>query len=305
LCTAFLGYYKEERDDNCGEEKGSAKEVNIVFANCEEVNESILFGGVPWCVVPGILEGGRGLVGCDPYPPINPVGSVERLFSASTARRRLIDLRLMLHMMHDLNEGHSLSIVGDDRVGRSLNHGCLHVGSMALAAWVIRLLLLLGLLGSTSWLIADELTLRTSTESRLLTLPITLSLLTHGGTLSLGSSTSSSALSWGTYSLTLGAISSLTEILRASHITLRLVTMDLTGSTGGLLTVDLTLRPLTNRVALSRAGRIITLPSALRVASSTTIISLHISIHLHLHLTLHLNLSRECCGEEEEGKDNE
>jgi len=176
---------------------------------------------------------------------------------------------------------------------------------MALAAWVLSLLGLLWLLGSTGWLITDELTLRTSAESGLLALPVTLGLLTHRSTLGLRSSTGSSTLGWGTDGLTLGAVSSLTEILRATNIALGFITVDLTGSAWSLLAVDLALGPLTDRVALGRAGRVITLPSALRVASSTTIISLHISLHLqvHLHLTLHLYLRGEGSRQEEEGEE--
>jgi hypothetical protein len=235
----------------------------------------MIYSNNPFCLIPSNQSAGSLLI------------------SATTARWALSDLRLMLHVVHDLNEGHGLSILGDNRVGRSLNHGSLHIGSVALAAGIIRLLLLLGLLSSTSWLITDELTLGTSAESRLLALPVTLGLLTHRSTLSLRSSTSSSALSWGTDSLTLGAVSCLTEILRATNIALWLITVDLTGSTRSLLTMNLALGSLTDRVALSRAGGVITLPSALRMTGSTTIISLHLGIELHLHLALHLHLRRE------------
>jgi len=150
--------------------------------------------------------------------------------------------------------------------------------SRALAAWVLSLLVLLRLLGGTGRLITDELTLRSGTEGGLLALPVALSLLTHRGTLSLGGSTGSSALSRSTYGLTLGAVSSLTEVLRASNIALGLITVYLTSGAGGLLAVDLALRSLTYGVALGGASRIITLPSALRVASSTTITTTKIHI---------------------------
>jgi len=153
------------------------------------------------------------------------------------------------------------------------------------------LLSLLGLLGSTGRLVAYELTLRTSTESRLLALPVALGLLAHGCAVGLGCGTGSTALSRSTDSLTLGAISRLAEILGASYVALRLVAVNLACSAGGLLAVDLALRALTYRVALSGTGRVITLPSALGVASRSVIPASEIHLHLELCLSLHISLS--------------
>jgi len=205
------------------------------------------------------------------------------LLRTSTASRRLLNLRQVLHGVHDLNEGWGHLLTRSHGL-RGLDHRGLHMLSGALAAWVFSLLGLLWLLGGTGRLITDELTLGSGTEGGLLALPVALSLLAHGGTLGLGGSTGSSALSRSTYGLTLGAVSSLTEVLRASNIALGLITVDLTSGTGCLLAVDLALRSLTYRVALGGASRIITLPSALRVTSSTTITTTKIHIQLHLIL---------------------
>jgi len=209
--------------------------------------------------------------------------------AASGSTSRLLN---MLHVSHDFQEGRS-HLFRDGLT--SLDHRCLDVGLVASAAVVSSLSLLSRLLGSAGRLLAHQLALRTRAHSWLLALPVALSLFAHRGAVSLRSGTSGTALSRSAYSFALGAISGLAEILGATNIALRLVTVDLACCAGGLLAVYLALGPLTHRVALSGAGRIITLPSALRVASSTTIISLHLSLHLHvhLHLTLHLYLRSE------------
>jgi len=153
--------------------------------------------------------------------------------------------------VHDLEERWSLSTDGLT----SLDHGCLYVGGRACAASLCEVS------GSqnwswsrlTGWLLADELALGAWAQSWLLALPVTLGLLTHRSAESVRSSASSTALSWGTDSLTLRAVSGLTHILGATDIALRLVTVDLAGSAWSLLTVNLTLWSLAHWVALSWA----------------------------------------------------
>jgi len=129
---------------------------------------------------------------------------------------------------------------------------------------------LLRLLVSAGRLLAHQLTLGARAQSGLLALPVALGLLAHGGAQGLGSSACSSALGRGAHSLTLGAVSSLAQILGASDVALRLVAVNLACSAGGLLAVNLALRSLAHRVALSRARGIVALPSALRVACAAS-----------------------------------
>jgi len=171
------------------------------------------------------------------------------LLSTSAASISSGDLGNMLHGVHDLKEGHGLTV---DSL-TSLDHRMLHVGCRAMAASVILGSVLLWLLVSASWLLADKFALRSGAESWLLALPVTLSLLAHGSADGIRSGTSSTALSWGTDSLALGAVSGLAEILGATNIALRLVAMDLAGGTRSLLTVNLALWTLADWVALSRA----------------------------------------------------
>jgi len=143
-----------------------------------------------------------------------------------------------------------------------------------------------GLLVSASWLLAHELALGARAESRLLALPVALGLLAHGGADGIGSSACSAALCRGAHSLALRAISRLAEVLRAANVALGLVTVDLAGCAWGLFAVDLALWSLAYRVALSWAGGIIALPSALWVASrgrSSSRVRFHLALHLHVH----------------------
>jgi len=125
-----------------------------------------------------------------------------------------------------------------------------------------------GLLGSTGRLLTHELTLRTRAQSRLLALPLALGVLAHRSADSVGGGTGSTALGRGAHSLALGAISLLAHILRATNVALRLVTVNLAGSAGSLLAVNLALRSLADRMALSRTHWVIALPATLRVAVS-------------------------------------
>jgi len=125
-----------------------------------------------------------------------------------------------------------------------------------------------GLLVSTGGLLAHQLALGTRAQSGLLALPLALGILAHRSADSVGSSTSSTALSRSADSLALGAILLLAHVLGATNVTLGLVTVYLAGSARSLLAVDLALGAFADRVALSRAYGVITLPTALRMAIS-------------------------------------
>lgn len=78
----------------------------------------------------------------------------------------------VLHGVHDLKEGHGLT--GDSLT--SLDHRCLHIRSIALAAWrgtvELAVVELSWLLSSAGWLLADELALRAWAQGWLLALPV-------------------------------------------------------------------------------------------------------------------------------------
>jgi len=190
---------------------------------------------------------------------------------------------MVLDGVHDLEEGWSLSA----ECLTSLKHGSLNVGGVTCTAcrcWSRSG----GWLGLTCWLLTHEFTLGSWAECWLLALPVTLGLLTHGGAHCVGCGTCSTALGWSTDSLTLGAVLRLTHILGATNITLWLVTVNLACGTWSLLTVHLTLRALTHRVALGRAGGVITLPTALRMAlGGSGLGSNGCGLGLQLHVQLH------------------
>jgi len=108
----------------------------------------------------------------------------------------------MLHVVHNFKEGHSLTRDGFT----GLDHGGLDVSSRALAASVVKRSRLGWLDISTGWLLAHEFALRARAESRLLALPVALSLLAHWGAESIRGGTSGTALSWSADSLALRAI---------------------------------------------------------------------------------------------------
>jgi hypothetical protein len=192
--------------------------------------------------------------------------------SASAALLLASLLSLVLHGVHDLEEGHGLTLSLT-----SLDEGSSDVSLVAVAARVVSRSGLSRLLVSAGRLLADELALRTRAESRLLALPVALGLLAHWGADSVRGSASSTALSRGAHSLALRAVSRFAQILRAANVALRLIAVNLASSARGLLAVNLALRALADRVALSRAGWVIALPSALRMARSG------LSINLHFH----------------------
>jgi len=204
----------------------------------------------------------------------------------------------VLHVVHDLEEGHGLT--SDGLTG--LDHGGLHVDGIALAASTIEgAWLTHALLGFAGGLLAHQLALGAGAQGGLLALPIALGLLTHRGAHGIGCSTSSTALGRGTHGFALGAIVGFAQVLGATNIALRLVAMNLAGGTRGLLAMNLTLRTLAHRVALSGARRVITLPSALRVALGG--VGGGGLIHLQLQLGLHLRGGGR--GEQQDGHKGE
>jgi len=202
---------------------------------------------------------------------------ILNLSIAAAASRSASFLRHVLHVRHDFQEGRS-HLLRDGLA--SLNHRRLHVSLVASAARVGRLSGL-GLLVGARGLLAHELALGTRAQSGLLALPVALGLFAHGSAHGVGGSASSAALSGSADSLALGAVSGLAQILGAAHVALRLIAVNLAGSAGGLLAVNLALGALAHRVALSRARGIIALPSALRVASSGRAAFLHVDFHIH------------------------
>jgi len=117
-------------------------------------------------------------------------------------------------------------------------------------------------------LLAHKLALGLGAQSGLLALPVALGLFAHRGADRLRRNTSCVALGRSAYSLTLGAIILLTHVLRATNVALGLLAVNCALSARGLFTLHLTLRSLTYWVALSRAHRIVALPSAFRMARS-------------------------------------
>jgi len=189
--------------------------------------------------------------------------------SSALAAHTLTLLALGLDGVHDLHErGHHLgdfTALLNQSIGSTDSGSKVGLVRAVTAAWLSAGLLSLGI---TCRALTHELTLRLGAGDWLLALPVTLGCLTHWGTDGVGCLTLSAAVGWGADSLTLGAILLLTQILRATNVTLRLVTVNLALGTLSLLTVDLALWSLAHRVADGRAYRIIALPSAFRVAVS-------------------------------------
>jgi len=154
----------------------------------------------------------------------------------------------MLHVVHNFKEGHSFTRDGFT----GLDHGCLDVSSIALAASVVKNWLS-WLDISTSWLLAYKFALWSWAESWLLALPVALGLFAHWCTRSIWCGTSSTALSWCTDSFTLRAVIGFAEILWTTNIALWLIAMNLASSAWSLFTMNLALWTLTDWVALSWA----------------------------------------------------
>jgi hypothetical protein len=181
----------------------------------------------------------------------------------------------VLHGVHDLEEGHGLtrSLAGLEQRSGDVGLGASAAALGGVGGGLHRLLV------GASGLLAHELALGAGAEGGLLALPVALGLLAHGGAHGVGGSAGSAALGRGAHGLALGAVGRLAQILRAADVALRLVAVDLASSARGLLAMNLALRALAHGVALSRARRVVALPSALGVARGG----------IHLHLGLHGN----------------
>jgi len=161
----------------------------------------------------------------------------------------------------DFKERRSLSNSGTESSSSGVGVGNSNTNGFSGTRTTLRFLF------STSNLFTDQFTLRLRTQGRLLALPVTLGFFTHRSTDRLRRNTGSVAFSRSTDSFTLRTVSLFTQVLRAADVALRLFTVNSALSARGLFTLHLALRSFTDRVALSRADRIITLPSAFRMAA--------------------------------------
>jgi len=174
--------------------------------------------------------------------------------------------------VNDLNERgkHAVELLSVGHRLAGLDHRASNVLGVATAALASLLALGRGLSLASS-LGALQLALGLGAGGRLAALPVALGLLAHGGAHRLGGDAGGTAVSRGAHGLALRAVLRLTQILRAAHIALGLVAVDLALSARGLLALNLALGALAHRVALGRARRIVTLPTALRVARTSSL----------------------------------
>jgi len=160
------------------------------------------------------------------------------------------------HGVHHLQERRAsrywLARIGDDL------HGLLNTSIVARAALLI--------IRIASGLLALQLALGLLAVGGLHTFVGTVEFLAHGRALGLGSSASGVAMSRRADGLALGAAVHLALLLRAANRAHGLLAVDGARRARGLLALHLALGALTHRVADSRAGGIIALPLALRVA---------------------------------------
>jgi len=205
--------------------------------------------------------------------------SAQLLLSATAAAGLAVLLSLVLHGVHHLQEGHGLTLSGL----AGLDQRGLHVGSRARAASAVQSGQGSLLLERARGLLAHQLALGSRAQSGLLALPVALGLLAHGRAHGVGRSARSAALGRGAHGLALGAVGGLAQILRAAHVALGLVAVDLAGGARSLLAMNLALGALAHWVALGRARGVITLPSALWVACAVVA-----AIGLQLELGLQL-----------------
>jgi len=199
------------------------------------------------------------------------------LGSALAAHGRALLLGGGLDGMHDFHEGghHSRGLRVDlhESIGSTDGGSQVSLVGTIAAASLGTSLTSTGIAGRT---FADELALGLRASDGLLALPVALGGFAHRSADSVGCFALGTAVSRRANSFTLGAILLLAQILRATHIALRLVAVDLALRTLSLLAVDLALRALAHRVAHSGAHWVVALPSALRVA-----VTFHFSYGLH------------------------
>jgi len=121
------------------------------------------------------------------------------------------------------------------------------------------------LLSFTFWFVTDQFTFWSWAQSWFLTFPVTFGFLAHRSTFWFGGDTRRSAVGRRAHGFTFRTSVFFTQILGASHVTFWFVTVYFAFGTFGLFTVNLALWSFTDRVALSRAHRVITLPTTFRV----------------------------------------
>jgi len=191
---------------------------------------------------------------------------LSNLFVGTSAAQRLSFLLLKFHLVHDFHERRHSGLRGGLQQVSTVD-GLLQIGLVSARA-ALSLTTTTTLLGLACRAFANKLALGFGASDRLLALPVAFSGLAHRSAHSIRSLALSTAVSRRADSLAFGAILLLAQIFGATNIALRLVTVDLAGSAGSLLAVNLALRTLADGVALSRAYRVIALPSALRMAVS-------------------------------------
>jgi len=189
----------------------------------------------------------------------------------------LVELDGVIHF----HEGrHHMALRFNETMGASTSDGRLDVGVVALAA-AAAAELAVGSLGLASRLVALKFALRARASGGLLALPVTLGLFAHGSANRLRSNARGTAVSRGANSLALGAVLGFAHVLGAANIALGLVAVNLALSASSLFALNLALRALAHRVALSRARRVVALPTALRVA--VTLLNFGGQIRSHSH----------------------
>jgi len=190
-----------------------------------------------------------------------------RLGSALAAHGRTLLLRRGLDGVHHLHEGrhHGAGLRVDlhQSVGSTDGGSQVSLISAVAAASLGARLTSTGIAGRA---LAHELALGLGASDGLLALPVALGGFAHRRAHGVGSLALSTAVGRRADGLALGAVLLLAQVLRAAHVALRLVAVDLALGALSLLAVDLALGTLAHRVAHSRAHRVVALPSALGVA---------------------------------------
>ena len=157
-------------------------------------------------------------------------------------------------------------MLSSDGLG-GLEHGGLDVSTVALAAAELGELLGDGGLVLAGGLLADKLALGARAHQRLAALPVAVGGLAERGALGLGGNAGSVADGRRADGLALRAVVLLAERLRATHGASGLLAVNITLRARKLLALHLALGASADGVAHSRAGGVIALPLADRVAA--------------------------------------
>jgi len=219
------------------------------------------------------------------------------LFFRSAERAALLRAVLdrVLNAGHDLDEGRLH--LGDGRSLGERRGGGLHVRGVALAAFLL-------VLDVTGGLAALQLALGTRAGGRLGARPRARSLLTEGSTVGLRGDAGRVALSRRADRLTLRARLLLAHVLGAADRALRLLAVDRALGAGGLLALHLALGTRADGMADGGAGRVVTLPAALRVAVLLALLTA-VGLGLAVRLDLIVDLNGVSDGGEREHRQQE